>query len=184
MKREDVTKIFDGATDEQISALLDINSADIGKAKADYNEKITEIANLNSMITERDNQLKKLKSNAGDNDALRQQIEQLQADNKTARENFQKELDGIKFNSALELGLASSGAKNPKTLKGLLDMDKIHYADGVLTGFSEQLETIKKENEYLFGDISVSTGMPQGTGGNIDDVMISAMRNAAGLKTD
>ena len=39
MKREDVTKIFEGATDEQINALLDVNSADIGKAKADYNEK-------------------------------------------------------------------------------------------------------------------------------------------------
>lgn len=33
MKREDVSKIFENATDEQINAILDINSADIGKAK-------------------------------------------------------------------------------------------------------------------------------------------------------
>ena len=33
MKREDVSKIFEGATDEQINAILNINSADIGKAK-------------------------------------------------------------------------------------------------------------------------------------------------------
>lgn len=33
MKREDITKIFEGATDEQINAVLDINSSDIGKAK-------------------------------------------------------------------------------------------------------------------------------------------------------
>ena len=33
MKREDIAKIFEGATDEQISAVLDINSADIGKVK-------------------------------------------------------------------------------------------------------------------------------------------------------
>ena len=36
MKREDVAKIFEGATEEQISGILDINSADIGKAKGDY----------------------------------------------------------------------------------------------------------------------------------------------------
>ena len=33
MKREDVTKIFEGATEEQINQLLDINSADIGNAR-------------------------------------------------------------------------------------------------------------------------------------------------------
>lgn len=33
MKREDVSKIFEGATEEQINQLLDINSADIGNAK-------------------------------------------------------------------------------------------------------------------------------------------------------
>ena len=31
MKREDIAKIFEGATDEQISAVLNINTADIGK---------------------------------------------------------------------------------------------------------------------------------------------------------
>ena len=36
MKREDVSKIFEGATDDQINAVLNINSADIGKAKGDY----------------------------------------------------------------------------------------------------------------------------------------------------
>ena len=151
MKREDVTKIFEGATDEQINALLDVNSADIGKAKADYNEKLEEIKALNKTVSDRDNQLKTLKESAGDNEALKQQITQLQTENSTAKESFQKELDKLKFNSALELKLASSGAKNPKALKGLLDMDKIHYEDGSLTGFAEQLEIIKKENDYLFG---------------------------------
>lgn len=33
MKREDVSKIFEGATEEQINQILNINSADIGNAK-------------------------------------------------------------------------------------------------------------------------------------------------------
>lgn len=36
MTREDIKKTFEGATDEQIKSLLDINTADIGKAKGDY----------------------------------------------------------------------------------------------------------------------------------------------------
>ena len=32
MRKEDINRIFDGATDEQVKALLDINSADITKA--------------------------------------------------------------------------------------------------------------------------------------------------------
>ncbi len=122
MKREDVTKIFEGATDEQISALLDVNSADIGKAKADYNEKPEEIKALNKTVSDRDNQLKTLKESTGDNEALKQQITQLQTENSTAKESFQKKPDKLKFNSALELKLASSGAKNPKALSNAIEL--------------------------------------------------------------
>ena len=36
MTREEIKKIVEGITDEQLKAILDINSADIGKAKKDY----------------------------------------------------------------------------------------------------------------------------------------------------
>lgn len=182
--KEILTQLFgESVTDEALKTF----NAELGKkfvAKSDFNAKIEEIKALNKTISERDAQLDTLKKSAGDNEALKQQIVQLQTDNKTASTNFQKELDSIKFNSALELKLASSGAKNPKALKGLLDMDKIHYEDGALTGFAEQLETIKKENDYLFGDTTTSTGMTQGNGGNTGDVMLNAMRAAAGIKTE
>ena len=48
MTREEVSKIFVNATEEQINALLDINSSDIGKAKKnaagleDKNKALTE----------------------------------------------------------------------------------------------------------------------------------------------
>lgn len=183
--KEFLTQLFgtEAVTDEVMTKF----NGEIGKkfvSKADFNAKLEEIKGLNTAVSERDNQLKTLKASAGDNEALKQQIEQLQADNKTAKENFQKELDGIKFNSALELKLASSGAKNPKALKGLLDMDKIKLDNDNITGFDEQLEAIKKDNDYLFGDVQTSTGMSQGSGGSVDDIMINAMRTAAGIKTE
>ena len=54
MKREDVSKIFEGATEEQISAILDINSKDIGNAKAKSEPLTAQIAALNDQITQRD----------------------------------------------------------------------------------------------------------------------------------
>ena len=36
MKREDVKKIIEGITDEQLKAILDLNGADINKTKGEY----------------------------------------------------------------------------------------------------------------------------------------------------
>lgn len=60
MKREDVSKIFEGATDEQISALLDINSKDIGNAKAKSDSLSAQITALNEQIRQRDADIKSL----------------------------------------------------------------------------------------------------------------------------
>ena len=69
MKREDVSKIFEGATDEQINSILNINSADIGKAKADYESIKQELAaakdNLSNMTGEL-NTLKEGSANAAE----------------------------------------------------------------------------------------------------------------------
>jgi len=54
MKREDVSKIFNGATEEQISAILDINSKDIGSAKSKADALNDQIASLNDQIKQRD----------------------------------------------------------------------------------------------------------------------------------
>ena len=54
MKREDVSKIFEKATDEQINAILDINSKDIGNAKAKADTLNEQITALNEQIKQRD----------------------------------------------------------------------------------------------------------------------------------
>lgn len=61
---------------------------------------------------------------------------------------------------AIDMALMSRRAKNIKAARALLDMDKIEFRDGVLSGFDEQLEGVISNNEYLFGDeIKVSGGM-------------------------
>lgn len=71
MKREDVSRIFEGATDDQINAILDINSKDIGNAKAKSDSLTAQINTLNDQIKQRDADLTAMrdKLNAAQADA-------------------------------------------------------------------------------------------------------------------
>lgn len=60
-------------------------SAEIGKgfvSKTDFNAAKAELKTARETITERDSQLETLKKSGGDLEALKSQIEKLQADNK------------------------------------------------------------------------------------------------------
>ena len=54
MTQNDVKNIFEGATAEQIKAVLDINSADIGKAKQSTEALQTELDEAKNKITEQE----------------------------------------------------------------------------------------------------------------------------------
>lgn len=60
MTRDDIKKVFTEATDEQISSLLNINSADIGKAKGNYSQVQQELTEAKETISS----LEKNKANA------------------------------------------------------------------------------------------------------------------------
>ena len=163
-------------------------AAELGKrfvAKTDFNAKLEEIKGLNTQISERDKQLKDLKSSVGDNDDLKQQIETLQNANKTAKENYEKEILGLKFNTALELALAKCGAKSTKAVKALLNLDELKYENDAISGLDEQIEGLKKEYDYMFGVNQTSTGMPQGgTPTGMSEVERRFYERNPDLKTD
>ncbi|MBR4173501.1 MAG: phage scaffolding protein, partial [Clostridia bacterium] len=50
----------------------------------------------------------------------------------------------------LDEAIASSGAKNKKAVKALLELDKITLEKDGLKGLSEQIEGLKKSCDYLF----------------------------------
>lgn len=133
-------------------------------------------------IKQRDADIAELKEKA-DNSQIQERLDALQKkyDDDTAA--LQDQLERTRFDSALELALAGSGAKNTKALRGLLDMGKIKYENGGLSGFSEQLEQIKADNDFLFESVKpASGGMRQGAGTDHGDRLTSIARSAAGLK--
>ncbi|MFR7593026.1 MAG: phage scaffolding protein [Longibaculum sp.] len=78
-------------------------------------------------------------------------IEKFQDDIKAWETKYADDIATEKKNSAIKLAVALSKPKNEKALMALLDTDIIKVDDkGNVTGLKEQLENIKKDNDFLF----------------------------------
>lgn len=115
----------------------------------------TDKAKLRQQVTDRDNQLTELRKSVKDNEELTTKIAELEKANKEASENYEKSLVETKRGYALNNAISGAKAKNIKALEALLDKGKITYEDDgnggfKLTGFSEQIEALKKSDSYLF----------------------------------
>lgn len=64
MKREDITRIFEGATKEQIDEIMNLNSADIGSAKQGTAQQISsltqQVGDLQAQMSQRDTDMTSL----------------------------------------------------------------------------------------------------------------------------
>ena len=94
MKREDVSKIFAEATAEQIDKILDLNSADIGKAKKGFDDLKAELETANQTITDINKQYDDLKAANASAEDYKTKYDELVADNKRkAEEQAARELE-------------------------------------------------------------------------------------------
>lgn len=175
---------FNKANPDKPVKLADLSSGGyVDKNK--YADMETLANGYKSQIAQRDKDIAELKKQTS-NGELQGQLDALQKKYDDDTASLTEQLKQTKFNSALDLALAGSGARNTKALRGLLDMDKIKLENDELTGFSEQLEQIRADNDYLFETPKTPAGgMRQGKGSaEADDSFISAMRSAAGLKDE
>lgn len=131
--------------DEVVAA---INKDTIPKAR--FNEKVQEVNNLKQDIQDRDTQLETLKTNAGDNQKLKDDIAALQKANDDAKTAYEQQIAGLKLEAALDTTLLSAKARNPKAVKALLDMDTVKLDGDKVLGLSEQIEKLQESDGYLF----------------------------------
>jgi hypothetical protein len=134
--------------------------------KDKYNEVAETKKKLEADIQERDNQLEQLKNAAGNSEELKAQIEQLQAENQKAAEEWQAKMAQMQLDFAIEKALAAAKAKNAKAVKALLDLEKIKLDGEQLLGLDDQLKAIQQSDPYLFGETGkVGSGTnPPGAG--------------------
>lgn len=145
MKREDIAKIFEGATDEQISAVLDINSADIGKAKG-------------KLESERDVYKSQLETAKQKLDGFKDvNVEELKGQIATLTTNladqkaaFDKQLADRDFDDLINGAVTDSKARNVKAVRALLDIDALRESKNQSADLEAALKKLREENDYLF----------------------------------
>ena len=141
-------------TPEQIDAIMDENGKDIEAAKGDLTAVTAERDQLKTQVSERDTQIEGLRKSAGDNEALKNQIEQLQAENKAA-----------KVSAAVDMALTLAKARNVKAVRALLEgLDKAEIGDdGKVKGLEDQIKKLQtgEDTKFLFDDLKPAA--PKGT---------------------
>lgn len=151
MKREELAAL--GLTDDQATAVINAYSEALKGyvPKARLDEVIEERNGLRDQVAERDKQIKQLGESAGDNQALKDQVAQLQADNQKAADEYAANIAQIRLDNAVELALAGAKAKNTKAVRALLDLSKSKVGeDGKVEGLEAQIKAIQKSDAYLF----------------------------------
>nr|DAK78398.1 MAG TPA: minor structural protein [Caudoviricetes sp.] len=130
-------------------------SDEIGKgfvSRADFNSANEAKKTLEGQISERDKQIKGFEKLAGDNEALKTQLTTAQEANKTAKSEYEANLKKVTLDSKIESALLGAQAKNTKAARALLDESKISLDGENVLGLNEQLEALKKDAAYLFGE--------------------------------
>lgn len=155
---------------ETIDAIMAENGKDIANVQGNTSELKSRIKTLETQLSAKTTEFDNLKESTKDYDSLASKIKQLELDNSqltTDKKQLEIDLDAkvsqILKNHAIENSVRDAKAKNTKAVMALLDMEKITYKDGTLSGISEQLDTLKsgEDTSFLFGD--VSNGTPSGT---------------------
>lgn len=153
MKKEDFLKL---GVPEELAVKCESAFAEEIKGyipKARFNEVNEENKSLKADVSERDKQLEDLKKPSGDNAELKKQIEALQTANREQQKAHEAEMNQLRLENAVDSALAAAGAKNGKTVKALLQLDKVKLGeDGKLSGLDEQLSEIRKSDGYLFAE--------------------------------
>lgn len=141
-----------------------VNSADY-VPKDRFTQVNTEKNDYKQQLADRDKQLTTLQSKVKDNEELTKEIEILKNSNSTTAAEYEKKLQQIQYDTAINNALKDSKAKDINLIKALLDNDKLKINGEEVIGLKEQLEAIKKDRDYLFEKEIPGTGSFK-TGGN------------------
>ena len=149
-----------------IDSIMAENGRDINAIKGKNETYETQITELQNQLKQRDEQLNTLKASVKDNETLTAKITELENTNSQVKTEFENKILNLQKSYAVESAIRDAKAKNVKAVAALLDMDKIAYKDGKLTGLTEQINDLIKSEDtsFLFGEQKPTP--PSGTNPN------------------
>ena len=100
-----------------------------------------------------------------------------EAKKKEIEDNSKAEIEKVRLESKIDLAINNAKAKNVKSVKANLDLERIKLDGDKLLGFDDQIEALKKSDAYLFDiDNPINKGVENNEGnprkdegGNLDD---------------
>lgn len=145
MTENDLTKIFEGATKEQIDYVLSLNSSDIAAATAKIE---AERDNYKSQLETAQTALKEFEG--VDVTELNGKIEKLTNDLKEKDKEYKAKIADMEFDSVIDKALTSAGARNTKAAKALLEIETLKASKNQAEDIKKAVAAVKAENDYLF----------------------------------
>lgn len=160
MKREDIARIFEGATKEQIDEIMNLNSADIGSAKQGTAQQISsltqQVTDLQAQMTQRDTdmaalqeQLTAAQSDAGKLTEAQTALTALQSKYAADQQKWNEKIAKQAYEFAIrertgKLKFTSAAAQRDFVREATAK--KLAFENGNLLGFDDFAEAYRAEN--------------------------------------
>lgn len=153
-----------GLEKEQVDAILNRASEDIGKKVNEFEHKLAEEREKTSAVQSElditNNTLNGLKKSNKDNESLQKQIDDLSAQIKLEREKNAQDI----LERSMDFELKMAGCIDPKCVHPLIDMNKVEMTkDGTIVGLEEQIKSLSSDGIHnaLFGTPTAPQETPQ-----------------------
>lgn len=181
MKREELKALE--LADDVIDKIMALHGKDVEASKTALTTAQTELDNAKKQLTEANTAIEGFKKL--DVDGIKAAADEWKTKAEQAQAEATAQVSKLKFDHALDGALTGAKAKNAKAVRALLSMEtlKLNDADGSIVGLKDQLETLQKENDYLFESETPTPKIVLG-GNNkpiTEDALSAAMRKGAGL---
>lgn len=162
MTREELKNIIEGITDEQLTSILDINTADIGKAKKDYDKIKSENDTLKDNQKELKEKIEKLTDDASKGADYKSQLETLQNEIKAKEEADEKAKADAELTDAITAVFGDKKFTSDYVRNGIIADMKTEIAkpENKGKGYSELFESLTKDKEGIFANPNPPADMP------------------------
>lgn len=149
MKLEELTKL--GIAEDAAKQVVALNETEISAEAKKLADKEAELTMATEKIAELTETVKKFDG---------ADVEKLKSDLAEMSKKYDTDTAALKLDNALSKMLAGCGAKDADIVGKLIDRSIIRLDGDKLIGVSEQLEKLKTEKAFLFGDEKAAEEKP------------------------
>ena len=187
MKREDIKKLLPDISKENLDAIMDLHSADVGEHKQSVSSLTTERDQLKAQLAEANKQIQSYKDM--DVDGIKKSAADWEAKHAADTKALQDKLDAATYGFGVEravsgLKFSSTAAKNQFVRD--LTAKKLPLQEGKLLGLDDYVKTYKEQDPGAFAPDSTEKTPVAVKGGSGGAALGSdaAIRAAFGLPNE